>query len=437
MLFIKNDLIAELVTQLKSQDFYNNQHQVIFSKMVEMYSKDIPITIQTLINSLNKDILQGIGGMTYIAEVGTAAVTIQNFMYLLKVIKELSHKRNIIKGCMNAIDEAFTGDIESINIVDELETNFITMNNIKDGESTINAAELMELTLNSIEEGFNNGGKLKGITTGYNNLDNALGGLVKQDLILIAARPSMGKTALIINIIDNIPNNKKVLFHELEMSKEKIGIRLLASKTLKNPRELSDGTINPNDFGLITDKCNEVSDKDNLFLNCKAGITIGEIRAEAKKIKLKYGLDILIVDHLGKIKPDNLKLSRNDQIGQISEGLKNIGKELDITVIALSQLSRQCEMRPDHHPQISDLRDSGNLEQDADIIMFLYRDDYYAERESDRERKKPNKLEIMIAKSRDGEVGMLELDYITSIQKITEPLGYHPAGGFDSKIFEG
>lgn len=219
------------------------------------------------------------------------------------------------------------------------------------------------------------------------------------------------------------------------MSKEKIGVRLLAAKALKNSQKLSRGAIEEKDFELLSMKCNEISKKDNLYLNCKAGLTLSEIRSEAKKVKLKYGLDILIVDHIGKIKPDNLKASRNDQIGQISEGLKTLAKDLDICVIALSQLSRACETRNDKHPQLSDLRDSGNLEQDADTIIFLYRDDYYAEREG-RESKKPDILELMIAKNRDGEVGMLELIYKTECQHISEPLGYKEYGTYDPKIFK-
>jgi len=303
-----------------------------------------------------------------------------------------------------------------------------------DQEGTVNSEQLMETTLNAIEKGYNEGGKITGISTGYNNLDSAMNGLVKQDLILIAARPSMGKTALIANILSNIPKESKILMHELEMSKEKIGIRLLAAKSLRNPQDLARGNINDNDFEILGKKCNEISAKDNLYLNCKAGLTFGEIRAEAKKIKLQHGLDILIVDNIGKIKPDNIKASRNDQLGQISEGLKSLAKDLDICVVALSQLSRACESRPDKHPQLSDLRDSGNLEQDADTILFIYRDDYYAEREN-RESKKPGVMEIMVAKNRDGECGALELAYITKYQLITT-IGHIDCGNYNNAIFE-
>lgn len=418
MIFLKNDLMTELITQLKPTDLYSSTHIMIYNKLMQMYSNNIPIDMSTLSNSLSQEAKESIGGITYIAELATTAVSTTKFKFLLKLVKDLSNRRQIIRSCINAISEAYIKDNEPKTVIDTLETSFINMNDY-DQEGTVNSEQLMETTLNAIEKGYNEGGKITGISTGYKNLDSAMNGLVKQDLILIAARPSMGKTALIANILSNVPKESKILMHELEMSKEKIGIRLLAAKSLRNPQDLARGNINDKDFEILGKKCNEISLKDNLYLNCKAGLTFGEIRAEAKKIKLKFGLDILVVDHIGKIKPDNFKASRNDQLGQISEGLKSLAKDLDICVVALSQLSRACESRPDKHPQLSDLRDSGNLEQDADTILFLYRDDYYAERE-DRESKKPNILEIMVSKNRDGQCGMMELYYKTEYQLIIE-----------------
>lgn len=434
MIFLKNDLMTDLITQIKPGDFYSEPHKMIYNKMIQMYSKDIAISLTTLVNSFDKEVLGSIGGITYLSELGTMSASTGNFKFLLKLIKDLSDRRNIIRSCSNAMNEAYECDIESKAIIDKLETNFISMNDY-DQEGTVNSMELMESTLNAIEKGRREGGKISGISTGYKNLDNAINGLVKQDLVLIAARPSIGKTSLVTNIIANISRDKKVLMHELEMSKEKIGIRLLASKSLRNPQALARGQVSESDLTILTEKCNEISFKDNLYLNCKGGLTFAEIRTEAKKIKLKFGLDVLVIDHIGKIRSNNLKANRNDQLGEISEGLKTLAKDLDICVVALSQLSRACELRPDKHPQLSDLRDSGCLEQDADTIMFLYRDDYYAERE-DRESKNPNIMEIMIAKNRDGEVGMLELNYLAKYQIITEPLGLFDVGSYQPKMFE-
>lgn len=418
MILKDNDILAEAIGQLRPGDFSIKPHFVIYKKLLQMYSKNIPIDLTTVANSFGTEILQSIGGVTYLSELYTAAISTAGFKQYIRIIKDLSNKRKIIKSCIEAVENAYEKDAETKNIIDKLENCFISMNEYEQ-ESTINSYELMDSTINLIEENYKNGGRITGISTGYKPLDNAINGLIKQDLVLIAARPSMGKTALTMNIISNIPKEYNVMLFELEMSKEKLGIRMLAPKALINPQNLARGKIRDRDFAVITTKANEIVSKNNFFLNCKSGLSLGEIRAEAKKIKIKHGLDVIFIDHIGKIKPNNPRASRNDQIGQISEGLKNLAKDLDVCVVALSQLNRDCEKRPDKHPQLSDLRDSGNLEQDADSILFLYRDDYYADREN-RDSEKPGVLEIMVAKNRDGEVGLLELTYNTDYQIITE-----------------
>lgn len=417
-IFQKNDILVDTVSILKASDFYNTAHQIIYSKLVEIYTKNIPIDLITFTNNLGQEKLQSIGGVTYLSQIIGTTATTAHYKNHAKIIKNLSDKRQIINSCREALELALQKESDPKKIIDKLETEFMDLNDLEE-ERTVNASELMECTLNHIEEGYKRGGNAPGISTGYAILDKATGGLIKGDLYIIAARPSMGKTALTMNIINRIPQEHNVMLFEMEMSKEKMGIRLLAPRTILNTQELSRGQLRDSDFELITRKAAEIAGKDNIYLNCKAGLSLAEIRAEAKKIKLKHGLDILFIDHIGKIKPDNPRASRNDQVGQISEGLKNLAKDLDVCVVALSQLNRAVESRTDKHPQLSDLRDSGNLEQDADIVMFLYRDDYYAERE-DRASKRPGILEIALGKQRDGEVGLIELSYNTKYQIITE-----------------
>lgn len=418
MIFLKNDILAEILNKLKPTDFYSSVNQVIYAKLIEMYSKDIPIGITTFVNCLGKENLLSIGGVTNLTEIINASASYQQYKTYTNMLKELSNKRTVIKSCTSLLETIYDTEESTQEIISNLENEFIGMDT-EEQEGTINAEQLMESTMNTIEEGLKNGGKIKGIPTGYSNLDNAINGMQKKDLIILAARPSMGKSALIVNIMNNIPKEFNSILFELEMSKEKIGVRALAAKALQNSQNLAKGKDIDNNMEVIMRKANDISVKNNMFLNCRAGQTLPQIRAEAKKIKIKNGLDVLIVDHIGLIVPNNPKASRNDQLGQISAGLKIIAKELDVCVIALSQLSRACETRSDKHPMLSDLRDSGNLEQDADIVLFLYRDDYYAEREN-RDSKKPGVLEIMAGKSRDGEVGLIELSYNTTYQKITE-----------------
>lgn len=416
-IFSNNESIYEIIGYLSHKDFHSTQHQIIYKTMLDMQMKDIPIDVVTLSSSLGKDKVQSVGGITYLAQLSNSGLRTTNIKTYADIVKTLSQKREIIQSCSEALREIHETDPQVV--IDKLENKFMSFTSDREEEKTISLPELMEMTLNNVEENYKSGGKINGIPTGYRKLDNAINGLVKKDLVLIAARPSMGKTALTMNIIGNIPKEYNVMLFELEMSAEKIGYRLTAQQALLNATELSRGKLKENDFGVIAKKASIMADKNNFYLNCKSSMSIAQIRAEAKKIKIKYGLDVIFVDHIGKIRPDNPKASRNDQIGQISEGLKALAKDLDVCVVALSQLNRECEKGADKHPMLSHLRDSGNLEQDADTIMFLYRDDYYAERE-DRDSKSPGTIEVMVAKNRDGEVGKLELYFKPEYQLVTE-----------------
>lgn len=415
-IFIKNDILADVIGILKPTDFYNASNQVIFKKMLELFIKNIPLDIITISNSLDSELLKSIGGITYLSQIAGASYTTVNYKEYCKIIKELSNKRSIIKSCELALSKIQDAEVKSKEIISSLESSFLKLSK-EDEEGTINSLKLMEDTLNFIEEGYKLEGKIRGITTGYKPLDNATNGFIKGDLFIIAARPSMGKTALVMNILNKIPKENNAVLYELEMTKQKIGVRMLAPKTLLNSKDLARGNIKDSDFVSLIEKADSIAEKDNIYINTKSDLSIGEIMADAKKIKLKHGLDLLFIDHLGKIKADNPKATKYEQIGQVSQGLKNIAKELDVCVIALSQLSRECERRNDKHPILSDIRDSGNVEQDGDEIIFLFRDDYYAEKEG-RESKNPGILELMVAKNRDGECGRIDLRYNTACQLI-------------------
>lgn len=417
-IFLRSDIILDTIGILKANDFYYKPHEIIYSKLIELYKKDIPADITTFVNYISKEQFASIGGITYLSQIVSSAASPSNYKAYIGIIKELSNRRCLIKACEEALQKSYKKEIEARYIIDDLESKLLNTNDFEE-EKTISASELMNSTITLIEERYNNGGKLPGVTTGYKKIDSATNGFIKGDLMVIAARPSMGKTALIINMLNRLPKENKAMLFELEMSPEKLGLRMLSPKALLNSRNLSRGQIEGSDFGLIMKKSGEIALKNNIFINCKAGLSVAEIKAEAKKIKIKHGLSIIFVDHLGKVKPANPKATRNDQIGQISEDLKNLAKDLDICVVALSQLNRAVEGRPDKRPTLSDLRDSGNIEQDADEILLLYRDDYYAEREN-RESESPKELEIMVAKNRDGEVGLIKLLYDTKYQLISE-----------------
>ncbi|MBA4509768.1 replicative DNA helicase [Clostridium sporogenes] len=401
--------------ELIENDFYNASNKILFKTIIEMYKKDIDIDIATLSNVLG-DKLQGIGGITKLAEITSSAFS-TNVKSYVKILKELSLKRNIIASCNKAIKQAYSKS-DSKDILNEMQSSFIEQV-VASKEKTCTITETLLSTTESIEENHKNGGKITGISTGYRKLDNAINGLVKKDVIVIAARPSMGKTAFALNILKNLNRENKAVLFELEMSKEKLGARLLAAKAGINATDLPRGNIKESDFTKMMKVANHYSLKDNLYINDNNSMTIYDIKAECKRLKITHGLDIVVIDHLGYIKPVNPNLPKVQQIGEITKEGKTIAKELDVTVIFLSQLSRAVETRPDKHPQLSDLRDSGNIEEDADTVLFLYRDDYYAERER-RESEKPGCIEIGIGKQRDGEAGWLDLKFIKEYQLITE-----------------
>lgn len=418
-IFLKPDILVDSIGILQPQDFFFKPNEIIFSKLLELYKSNTPIDLTIFANSIGKSQLKNIGGITYISEIIGSEISCTNHKQYMKIIKDLSNKRQIINSCNKALENAYDDESKVEDILQDIGTEFMNVGNVEEGEKTVNAFELMESTVNLIEEGIKNGGETTGITTGYKPLDKLTNGFMKGDLVVIAGRPSCGKTALTLNIMNKLPEKSKVALFEMEMSKEKLGIRLLAPKTLIDSQSLVKGKIEDKGISLVINRANQISSKDNMFINCKAGRSIAEIRAEAKKIKIQHGLDVIFVDHIGLVRPDNPRASRNDQVGQISADLKRLAKDLDVCVVALSQLNRGVEARQDKHPMMSDLRDSGNIEQDADTILMLYRDDYYAEREN-RPSKKPNILEIMAAKNRDGSVGLIELMYNTQYQLITE-----------------
>lgn len=418
-IFRSNDILTETIGTLHASDFYHSTHSTIYAKMLELYKKNISIDALTLSNSMNKDVLISIGGTTALIDISESDFTTANHKSYIKIIKEHSDKRTVINACNEAL-RASESEKNIQEVISDLNNN---LNGIRDADAvkTLSAQELMAKTMDNIEINYNNGGRITGITTGYVPIDRATNGFVKGDLMVIAARPSMGKTALILNMLARVPKESKAALFEMEMQPEKLGVRILAAKALIESQKLGRGQIDETDFEKLMIKCNEMSDKNNLVVNCRSSMTVGEIKAESKKIKIKQGLDVVCIDHIGKIKPDNLKASRNDQIGQITDGLKNMAKDLNVCTVILSQLSRGCESRVDKFPMLSDLRDSGNIEQDADEVLMLYRDDYYAEREQ-RESKKPGILEVMVAKNRDGQVGIMDLVYNTKYQIITEKI---------------
>lgn len=408
--------IIDVIDILKPSDFYGVLSRTLYESICKMYKKDIPIDLTTVLENIGVEKIKSIGGITKVSQIVSQAFG-SNVQAYAKIIKKLSTKRQIIISCTKAIEEAYTEQQEPIGIINKLESSFIDTGIDKEGTYTI--GEVLLDTVNTVEANFRNGGKITGVSTGYKKLDNAINGLVKKDLIILAARPSMGKTAMMLNIAKNIDRQNKVAIFELEMSKEKLGNRLLSAKTAIDSKNLSRGKIKEGDFERILAASSNYEAKNNIFINTNSSMSILDIKTECKRLKLKYGLDVIFIDHLGYLKPITPNAPRVQQVGDITKQAKAIAKELDVCVVLLSQLSRAVEQRQDKHPQLSDLRDSGNIEEDTDTVLFLYRDDYYAEREQ-RESQKPGVVQVAVAKNRDGEAGWLDLNFLGEYQLIVE-----------------
>ena len=409
---INNDLLAEAIPILSVDDFQHVATKTYYSAMAEMYKKNLGIDVVSVANYIGLEKYAVQCGAGFGSKGSSASPSPKAWRTHLKAVKDNGDRVRLYNLMKDASDRLKDGD-EPKKVLSAIK-NFV-IEGVNEKQGTLTTKEILELTVMDLQEGLDYGGKIRGISTGYRQIDEATGGFNKGDLMIISARPSMGKTALVLNMMNRTPKEKNILLFEMEMSAEKLGARLLASETGINPQNISMGRVSETQVDVVLKTVNRVANKGNMLFDCTAGYTVGEIASVIKQVKIKHGVDVVIIDHIGKIRPDNLRASRNDQVGQITNELKNMAKDLDVCIVALSQLSRGVEQRENKRPMMSDLRDSGNIEQDADQVLMLYRDAYYNEF-----TELPDELEVIVAKNRDGRVGTLVLDYNLGTQRIKE-----------------
>ena len=391
---------------LKSDDFYNNDYKIIFYASCELASDNQRIDFVMLNNKLKeKNLLSKIGGTQTLKNLCSEFITSANLREYVKIIKDKSLLRKIIKISSNIVLASYKSQKPAELILSYAEKSIF---NIIQAKSSNDFAQLREVLLdviNRIEKISKSPEKIIGLSTGFIDFDYRTSGLQNSDLILIAARPSMGKTAFALNIAENIAlnQNKGVAIFSLEMSKFQLANRLLCSNAKMDAQKLRTGDLSQKDWSLITESLGNLS-QAKIYIDDTPGISVAQLRSKARKLKLEKDISLVIIDYL-QLMSGNLKNeSRQQEISEISRGLKSIARELDIPIIALSQLSRACEARADHRPMLSDLRESGAIEQDADLVAFLYRDEYY-----NPESAKKNVAELIIAKQRNGPTGTIEL----------------------------
>ena len=362
--------------------------------------------------------LNDIGGISYITSLSTIVPTTSNVKYYADIVKEKSVLRKLIKASNEIINLGYSGATKIEDVLEQAEKSIFDISQEKTSDDFKSINLVLMDAYDMIEKLYTNKSDVTGITTGFKDLNKKINGLQRTDLILIAARPAMGKTAFSLNLVQNaaLKGDASVAVFSLEMSKEQLVQRMLSSQSSVELKKIKTGTLNDNDWPRIIDAMAVLSDA-KIHIDDTPGIKISELRSKCRKLKIEKGLDLVLIDYLQLMEGEGNNESRQQEISKISRSLKILAKELNCPVVALSQLSRAPEQRADHRPMLSDLRESGAIEQDADIVMFLYRDEYY---HADSESK--NIGEVIIAKNRHGETGSVELVWLGEVQRFGDKL---------------
>ncbi len=413
-LISNNDKLVEIYSKVKAEDFYRTSHQIIYKAICDLYKKNIKFDLSILMTTLNKEIQTGAVTITELTEIFASQCDISVFKTYVDMFMEEVKQRKIDK-LLRSVDsnKELTSD-EKITLIQNGMLNLLENTNT---DKFISLSDVVYNTTKKIESAYVNGTGFTGISTGIRGVDNLTNGLQREEFIIIGARPSMGKTAFCLKILEGIKGN--VLFVQLDMGLNEIGQRMLASKTNIENGKLGRGKLNQNEWENLSSALNHLSRKENIHFLNESSCKIENLKMIARQCKLKFDLDVLIIDHIGLLKTDK-KGSTYEQMSFISHSLKEIAKELNIAVLGLCQLSRAVEQRQDKRPMLSDLRDTGKLEEDADVIGFLYRDGYYKNRENPNITLKIDDLELYFLKMRNGRVGGVNFRYFLDTQRICE-----------------
>lgn len=404
--------LNEVEDILNQSDFYMEKHQLIYSTMRELSNRGVSIDLVTLSNELNTNKkINKCGGMTYLTSLSGTSNFGENIINHANIVREKSERRRLIKAGMKLIEDSYDRDINQVSSSMEMALDSVADKN-KDGEM-VSIGDALQDAITSIEDKFKNGSRILGKTTGFKSLDNTISGLNKGDFIVIAARPSMGKTAFALNIGQAASKEGNVGIFSLEMPEEQLMQRFLSARCLIPFQTIKTGNLSPAEFERISTGAADLANR-NIFIDDNS-TSLSDIKARCRSLKKKHGLDVVIIDYLQLLETSEKTYSREQEIAKISRELKKMAKKLEVTVIALSQLSRATEQRADKRPMLSDLRESGSIEQDADVVMFLYRDEYYDEDSSSK-----GISEVIIGKNRNGQIKTINLAWRGEYQRFGE-----------------
>ena len=418
-ILLDKEAMISVSETLVPEDFYKEAHKVIYESMLKLYISQSEIDLITLTDELrDQGYLDDIGGIAYITSLSTVVPTTSNIKYYVNIVKEKSISRQLISAANDIINLGYDGSAKVEYVLENAEKKIFDISQERATNDFQPINQVISEALSMLEKLYEEKNDVTGLTTGFRDLNKKINGLQRSDLLLIAARPAMGKTAFALNLVQNaaLKGDASVAVFSLEMSKEQLVQRMIASQSTVELKKIKTGTLADNDWPRITDGMAILSGA-KIHIDDTPGIKISELRSKCRKLKIEKGLDLVLIDYLQLMEGEGQNESRQQEIAKISRSLKILAKELDCPVVALSQLSRAPEQRADHRPMLSDLRESGSIEQDADIVMFLYRDEYY---NPDTEKK--NIGEVIVAKNRHGETGTVELVWFGGIQKFADKM---------------
>ena len=425
MLMDREAVIAasEIIT---GGDFYQQQYGIMFDAMVELFNEGKPVDLVTLQDRLKeKDVPPEVSSLDFVRDIITMVPTSANVKSYANIVSEKAVLRRLIKTTEEIANACYAGKEPLENILADTEKSVFDLLQNKGGQEFVPIKQVAINVLEKIEDAYRSQGTVTGIPSGFIDLDYKLSGFQPSDFILIAARPSMGKTAFVLNVVDyvSVRKNLPCMVFSLEMSKEQLVNRMLSMESNVDAQKLRTGTLTDADWDAVVEGVGVIGNS-KLIIDDTPGISITELRSKCRKMKLEYGLSLVIIDYLQLMSGSKKGGSDNRQqeISEISRSLKAIARELHAPVIALSQLSRACETRTDHRPMLSDLRESGAIEQDADVVVVLYRDDYY-----NKDTEHPNEAEVIIAKQRNGPIGTVNLIWKPEYTKFVNAA--RPQGG--------
>ncbi len=404
---IDEETLADISEHVKPKDFYDKRHATIFAGMTRLYERHKPVDLLTLSDELKKkDELDVVGGSAYLTELTNYVPTAAHAEAYAEMVSLKAVRRRLIKASTTISELGYDEDNTTQELLEKAEAELFSVSDQSLKQDLVAIETILNDSFDRMEELHRNKGALRGVRTGYRDLDNMTAGLQRSDLIILAARPAMGKTTLVTNLAYNVATVAKqaVLFFSLEMSKEQLVDRMLADASGVDAWNIRTGNLSDEDFSKLSDAMGEMAEAP-IFIDDTPGVSVLEMRTKARRIAHEQPIGLIIIDYLqlmqGSGKNDG---NRVQEVSEISRGLKLIARELNVPVIALSQLSRSVESRSPQIPQLADLRESGSIEQDADIVMFIYREAYY-----NPETERENITDLIIAKHRNGPVGKVEL----------------------------